>query len=101
MKNLTALIDLSGTWVDSPVATLLHEKMDEFGIQTQAFSSAWSFGCEIGPESGRIETLESANGKSQIRRSEDAVFKNDNQCARVCGRRVSVDSRRAGRRSVA
>jgi hypothetical protein len=61
------LMDLSGTWVDSPVATLLHEKMDEFGIQTQAFSSAWSFGFEIGPESGRIATLESANGKSQFR----------------------------------
>jgi len=37
MKNLTALMDLSGTWVDSPVATLLHEKMDGLGAQEQTF----------------------------------------------------------------
>ena len=29
-------------------------------------SSAWSFSFEIGPKSGRLVTLKSANGKSQI-----------------------------------
>ncbi len=36
------------------------------GVQAQAIVVAWSFVFEIGPKSGRIATLESANGKSQM-----------------------------------
>ena len=38
------------------------------GVQEQAIVVSWSFGCEIGPKSGRIVTLESANGKSPLER---------------------------------
>ncbi len=38
-------------------------------LKNRHLSSAWSFGCEIGLESGRIVTLESANGKSQLKKS--------------------------------
>jgi len=38
--------------------------MDGLGVQTHAYASEWPLGFEIGPKSGRIATLESANGKS-------------------------------------
>lgn len=42
-------------------------KRADLALKNRHLSSAWSFGFEIGPQSGRIATLKSANGKSQIR----------------------------------
>ncbi len=50
-----------------PRSTLASGNGSDLAFKHRQLSSAWSFGFEIGPESGRIVTLESANGKSQVK----------------------------------
>ncbi len=49
-----------------PRSTLSSGNGSDLGFKHRQVSSAWSFGFETGPKSGRIATLESANGKSQF-----------------------------------
>ncbi len=46
--------------------TLASGNGSDRAFKHRQLSSAWSFSFEIGPKSGRIATLESANGKSQL-----------------------------------
>ena len=47
-------------------STLASGNGSDLAFKHRPLSSAWSFGIEIEPESGKIATLESANGKSPL-----------------------------------